>query len=806
VIDPSRFALQTLWEDDEFTFSLGTQDGEPSTLFVLAPVLERPAPISVARLEHAYALRESLDSDWATRPLALVNYLGRPTLLLEHPNGEILGRSLGQPLELTQGLRFAIGISAALGRLHSRDLIHKDLKPDNILVSRSTSETWLTGFGLTSRLPRHRQPPDPPEVIAGTLAYMAPEQTGRMNRSVDSRSDLYSLGVTFYEMFVGGLPFTASDPMEWVHCHIARLPVAPSLRRSEIPEPISAIILKLLAKASEERYQTAAGVEADLRRCLSALETHGRIGLFSLGALDVPDRLLIPEKLYGREREVELLLAAFDRVVRKRPTELVLVSGYSGVGKTSVVNELHKALVPSRALYAFGKFDQYKRDIPYATLAQAFQSLVRQILGQSDTEIVAWREALHEALGTIGQLMVNLIPELELVIGKQPPVADLPPKDSQSRFQIVFRRFLGVFARPEHPLALFLDDLQWLDAATLHLLEHLMTHDEVRHLLLIGAYRDNEVSASHPLMRTLAEIRRAGAPVHQIALAPLGLDDVGQLVADALRCERERAQSLAHIVHEKTDGNPFFTIQFIADLAEEGLLAFDLEAAAWIWDVDRIQSKGYTHNVVDLMIGKLNRFPETTQDSLKQLACLGNSAEIAVLSIVYGESEARLEAALWEAVRAGLVSRSDDTYTFVHDRVQEAAYALVPEGERATAHLRIGRALTSCMGAAEIEENIFEIVNQFNRSSPLIASQEELDRLAELNLMAGRRARSSMAYASALVYLSAAVALLSADSWERRYAFTFANCSAPISRPPNNSSSSCCRGRKPKWIPQRPID
>ena len=773
MIDLSDYSFQKLCEDGEFIVSRGRRTGDSASILLQAASSEHPSRTSIDRINHAYSLRNELDSDWAIRPRTLVDRGGIPALLLDDPGGDFLDGVLGRSPSLKELLRVAIAITNALGRLHARRLIHRDVKPANVIAKTSTGEAWLTGFGLTSRLPRHRQPPEPPEVIAGTLAYMAPEQTGRMNRSIDSRSDLYSLGITLYEMFVGALPFMAGDAMGWVHCHIARLPVAPSLRKAEIPEPLSAIILKLLAKASEERYQTAAGVEADLRRCLSALDAHGRIELFPLGANDMPDRILVPEKLYGRKKEVELVLAAFDRVVRQSSMELVLVSGYSGVGKTSVVNELHKALVPPRGLFASGKFDQYKRDIPYATLAQAFQSLVRQILAQSNTEIAAWRESLQEALGTNGQLMVNLIPELELVIGKQPPVAELPPKDSQNRFQMVFRRFLGVFARSEHPLALFLDDLQWLDAATLNLIERLITDDDVRYLLLIGAYRDNEVSPSHPLTRTLAEIGKAGAPVHQIVLAPLGLDDVGQLVADALHCERERAQSLGRIVHEKTDGNPFFTIQFIAELEEEGLLAFAPDAGVWMWNVDRIRAKGYTDNVVGLMVGKLNRLPATTQDSLKQLACLGNSAEIAVLSMVYGESEETLHAALWEAVRAGLVSRSDDTYAFAHDRVHEAAYALVPAGERASEHLRIGRLLSSQTAEEEIEENIFEIVNQLNRGSALMTSHEERERVAEFNLIAGKRAKISTAYASALNYLSMGAALLTQESWERRYALTF---------------------------------
>jgi hypothetical protein len=514
---------------------------------------------------------------------------------------------IGRSIDTSTGLRIAIGIVAAVRRLHARELIHRDIRPANLLVDARTGEAWLTGFGWASRLPRQRQSPEPPEVIAGTLAYMAPEQTGRMNRSTDSRSDLYSIGVTLYEMFTGKLPFTASDPMEWVHCHIAKQPVPPHARVPAIPEVISQLIMKLLEKAPEQRYQTAAGAEADLRQCLASLEEHACIEPFPLGLRDACDHLVVPEKLYGREKEIELLLAAFDRVVVDGRTELVLVSGYSGVGKSSVVNELHKALVPPRALFASGKFDQYKRDIPYATLAQALQTLVRYILTQSDAEVLRWRYALLEAVGPNGQLIITLVPELELVIGAQPAVAELPPHEARGRFQTVFRRIIGVFAQPEHPLALFLDDLQWLDAATLALLQHLVTHDSVNHLLLIGAYRDNEVSPSHPLMRTLDAIRKTGSPVHDIVLANLELSDVERLLTDALHCSGGEVLSLAELVYRKTDGNPFFAIQFITALEEEGLLAFASEAGAWKWDVSQIEAKGFTQNVVDLMVGKLSR-------------------------------------------------------------------------------------------------------------------------------------------------------------------------------------------------------
>ncbi|MBV8640626.1 MAG: serine/threonine-protein kinase PknK, partial [Verrucomicrobia bacterium] len=752
----------------------GRRDGELPAILVVAPVSEYPALESLERLEHEYSLRDELDSDWAARPLALTHHLGRTMLVLEHPGGAPLDGLLGRPLELLQFLRLAAGISAALGRLHQRCLIHKDIKPANILVDSATGHIWMTGFGIASRLPRERQAPEPPEVIAGTLAYMAPEQTGRMNRSIDFRSDLYSLGVTLYQMLTGVLPFNAADPMEWVHCHIARQPAPPEERARGVPGPISAIIMKLLAKTAEERYQTVAGLETDLRRCLAEWEAREHVDPFPLGANDASDRLLIPEKLYGREPEIAALLSSFDRVVARGTSELVLVSGYSGIGKSSVVNELHKALVPSRGLFAAGKLDQYKRNIPYVTLAQAFGTLVRQILTQNEAEVSHWRSTLREVLGPNGQLIVNLIPELEFVIGKQPPVPELAPQEAQNRFQLVFRRFLGAFARPEHPLALFLDDLQWLDAATLELLEDLVSEQDVRHLLLVGAYRDNEVSPSHPLMRTLDAIHRAGVSPQQIVLAPLGLDNVGRLVADSLHCERDSAEALAELVYEKTGGNPFFVIQFLTALAEEGLLVFDPAAAAWSWDLARIRFKGYTDNVVNLMAGKLSRLPHATQEALGRLACLGNVSEIATLALVQGESEEQIHSALWEAVRAGLIFRLDCGYTFLHDRVQEAAYALIPESERAAVHLRIGRLFVSRTAPEEMEEKIFEVVNQLDRGTDLIDSPEERVRVAELNLIAGKRAKTSAAYASALTYFAAGRTLLAEGSWNQQYALTFA--------------------------------
>ncbi|HXA76076.1 MAG TPA: sigma 54-interacting transcriptional regulator [Candidatus Acidoferrales bacterium] len=766
----SDYLLETVRDGVEFTLYRGRQRNNPTPILVVAPTAEQPSPQSLRRLEHEYSLAAELEPAWAAKPIALTRHEGRTILVLADPGGEPLDRALEQPLDLGRFLNLAINLATALGHVHQRGLIHKDVKLENALVD-SAGQVWLTGFGIASQLPRERQAPAPPEILAGSLPYMSPEQTGRMNRSIDTRSDLYSLGVTLYQMLTGVLPFAAADPLEWVHCHIARQPVAPADRRA-VPEPLSAIIMRLLAKNAEDRYQTATGLVADLRRCLVEWQTHGRIDSFPLGAHDLSDRLLIPEKLYGREREVDTLLAAFDRVVAGGRPVLVLVSGYSGVGKSVVVNELHKSLLPLRALFASGKFDQYKRDIPYATVAQAFQSLIRPLLSKPEAALSKWRDDLSRALSPNGSLLVDLVPELKLIIGEQPPVAPLPPQEAKARSHLAFRRFVTVFARAQHPLALFLDDLQWLDAATLDFLEDLLVQEDLAHVLVVGAYRDNEVDPAHPLMRKLSAIREAGRTVEEIRLTPLGTGDLTHLIEDTLHCDPQRATLLAQLIHGKTAGNPFFAIQFIHALVEEGLITFDHKDARWRWDLDAIRVEGYTDNVVDLMVDKLNRLPVTTQEALQQLACVGNSAEISILAAVLETSEQATEAALWEALQLELVVRSEDSYRFVHDRVQEAAYSLIAEEARAKAHLQIGRLLRAHVPPEKREETIFEIVNQYNRGAfndgiGLITSEDERFQVAELNLIAGKRAKGSTAYASALQYFVAGQAILTDERWAR---------------------------------------
>lgn len=604
------------------------------------------------------------------------------------------------------------------------------------------------------------------------LGYIAPEQTGRVNRGVDYRSDYYSLGVVFYELLTGQLPFNLSDPMEMVHSHIAQQPMPPTALVPGLPKMVSEIVLKLLSKNAEDRYQSIEGLLADLHHCENALKEDGAIAEFAPGRHDLFDRLQFSHKLYGREEEVQSLLKAFGRVVHGG-AELVLVSGYSGVGKSSLVDEIREAVAHSNGVYLSGKFDQYKRNIPYATLAQAFQGFVRHILGGSETEVAQWRKAIRHAVGNNGQLLVDLIPELAFVIGKQGAVPELNPGEAENRFLSLFRKFVGVLAKPGHPLVLFIDDMQWMDAGSMKLLQHLTTDAETRYLLLIGAYRDNEVDSAHLLMRCLASIRRNGGIVQDILLAPLTLDDMGQMVGDILRCEPAGAAPLVHLLYAKTGGNPFFVVQFLSALHDEGLLSFDVQRRSWDWDIEKIRSKGFTDNVIELMVAKLKRLPPSTRDLLKHLACLSTSAPIATLAELVHASLEDTQAGVDEALRAGFVYNLDDRIRFSHDRIQEAAYSLIPPQERSAMHLHIGRLLISRMTPAEIDSAVFDLIHQFNFSIALITNANERETVCRLNTLAGKKARASAAYASAGSYFARAIELLSPDAWNTNYEDTF---------------------------------
>jgi predicted ATPase/signal transduction histidine kinase/ActR/RegA family two-component response regulator len=730
---------------------------------------QRSGPNDLERLKNELEVCEILDSAAVIKALALDSHAGMPALVLEDFHGRFLSELVGTPMPIDRFLSLAIAIAKAVAEVHRAGFVHRDLKPDNILVSPAAAEVKLAELGLASRLPREQPAASAPALIEGSFPYLSPEQTGRTNRAIDQRSDLYALGVTFFQMLTGKLPFEAKDPVEWIHCHLARVPPAASQILPQGPEAVAEIVLRLLSKAPEDRYQSAQGLRHDLERCLAEWAGSGTIAPFTPGKHDISGRLQIPQKLYGRDTELALLREAFGRVATEGTTELLLVSGYSGIGKSAFVRELEAPVIRGGGFFISGKFDQYIRDIPYATLVQALRERVLWLIGQSEEQTAPWKQVLTAALGINAQVIVDVIPEVELVIGRQPPAPELPPIEAQNRFRMVFRRFIGVFADKEHPLVLFLDDLQWADSASLGLLQELLPNAEVHNLLIIGAYRDNEVSAAHPLRLTLGSLREKEARISEIVLGPIPRDDFAAFIGDALRCRPEEIEPLADLLCDKTAGNPFFAIQFLTALHAEGLVAFDRRAERFQWDMARIREKGFTDNVVDLMVATMKRLPAATQEGLKQLACLGSAAEAATLTLVLGGSEEKTEGDLWEAACAGLVRRVAGAYEFLHDRVREAAYSLIPEELRAAMHLRIGRLLSSHWSKEAISERVFDVANQWNRGAQLLTDARDKEVLFRLNVHAGTKAKATIAYASARTYLGQAMALLPPAAWSVAY-------------------------------------
>jgi predicted ATPase/signal transduction histidine kinase/tRNA A-37 threonylcarbamoyl transferase component Bud32 len=738
-------------------------DGKPIVLKVLDAKHSRPRDVD--RLRHENALGATLSGLAVVTPLALTSFEGLPALELEDFRGASVDRLLTRPVPIDTFLRLATRVARAVAGIHARGLIHKDLKPHNILLDDETGEVRINDFCIASRVAREQTTARPARLIEGSLPYVSPEQTGRMNRSIDSRSDLYSLGVTFYQLLTGRLPFEASDAVGWVHGHVARRPPPPDAIRASVPAPLSDIVLKLLAKVPDERYQTASGLAYDLDRCQEQWRRTGAIAPFRLGEHDASDRFLIPQRLYGRTTERAVLQEAFERVADTGLSELVLVSGVSGIGKSSVVHELHRPIAERRGIFASGKFEEHKRDIPYSTVIHAFREVMLDILVESAESIAGWQARLRAALGQDGQLVVDLIPEVGLFLGPQPPVPELPLADAEIRLRRVLRAFVGAFGADARPLTLFLDDLQWCDPASLKLLGDLVTNRRTRHLLVIGAYRDNEVGPGHPLARALDEAREEGARIRPLVLGPLPETCVSEIVADTLHCGRSEARALARLVRDRTGGNPFFVMQFLTALHGRGLISFDRDVGHWRWDIQRIRAEGYTDNVADLLVRKLHGLPAQTQETLKLAASLGAGLDAETLAIVFGRDP---EVALQAALEEDLLLRVGESYRFPHDRVQEAAYSLIPEDERAAVHLHIGRLLLARVVGPDLEERIFDVVTQLNRGAGLITSVDERERVAELNLLAGLRAQRSTAYASALRYFVAGAALLDEDAWDRR--------------------------------------
>jgi predicted ATPase/signal transduction histidine kinase/tRNA A-37 threonylcarbamoyl transferase component Bud32 len=735
-------------------------------VIIKTPRAEHPGPRERARYQREYSLLQRL----AGAPGVLVTYGlevhgDRPILLLEDVGGQALSEQLGQPLDPAQVLAIALPLTTTLAEVHRRGVIHKDIKPANTLLSAG-EQVWLIDFGLATLQQLEHVEATPASIIEGTLPYLSPEQSGRMNRVVDYRTDFYSLGVMLYQLLTGQLPFRGNDALEWVHAHIAQAPVPPHQRVPSIPPPLSAVVLKLLGKAAEERYQSAEGLRADLERCRERLQ-RGLLESFPLGLQDVPARFQLPQRLYGREAQIHALLESFERVAREGKSEWVLVRGYSGIGKSSVVHELHKPILQRRSVFLSGKFHPLQRDVPYATLAQSMRALVQQVLAGSDEEVAAWRQRLLEAFEGNGQVLVRLVPQLEQVVGKLPAVPELPPVEAQNRFNRLFQRFLGVFATPERPLVLFLDDLQWADFATLKLLQYLTPHLDTPPVLLIGAYRDNEVSASHPLVLALAEVRKAAGRLVDIHLGPLSLTQTQQLVADALPgAAHPVVAPLSALVQEKTGGNPFFLLQLLQTLYQDGVIA-RAPQGGWRWDPEAVRANGYSDNVVEFMADRLRQLPSHTQRLLRLAACVGSAFALEILAPLCHQEASEVERGLEPALQEGLVVEAGlQHYRFLHDRIYQAAYALINERERKAAHLEIGRLLWARLSPGELHERLFDVVGQLNAGVDLMEDAQERSRLAQLNADAGFRAKASIAYRSAVGYFTLAFALQPGNPWE----------------------------------------
>ncbi len=766
---PHYKVLEVLHEGAKHTLyrALRQADGRPVVIKI--PATPRMDSRGIARLERELALtRRCQGSPHVVHALELVQLPGTAALVLEDFQGRSLNQLLSGPLELRTFLRLAISMASALAEVHRHEIVHLDIKPANILVNEMTGEVKIGDFGIASTLPLDHPSFRPASTVEGTFAYLSPEQTGRMNRSVDQRSDLYSLGISFYEMLVGALPFSAEDVLGWFHCHLAVVPRPVSEANPSVPVALSRIVARLMAKAPEDRYQSAEGLKADLEQCAARWDSGAELAPFPLGASDALDWFRIPEKLYSRADDVAALLGAFERGVKAGRCTLALVSGYSGVGKSSLVNEVFRPLVRERGLFASGKFDQLNAGGPYSTLMSALRQYIQQLLAEDEAKISAWKERIQRALGPNGQLVVDMLPQLELLIGKQAAVEELGPAESLNRLHEVFAHFVGALSQDKRPLVLFLDDLQWVDPATLALLQHVIPHPEAGCLFVMGAYRDNEVTPSHPLMMALDSLRRAEIPITEIVLSPLGLEHTQQLLADTLHTDEARVLPLARLLLDKTGGNPFFLTQFLGTLHREKLLQFDAATRGWCWDLARIQAKGFTDNVVDLMVAKLRELPSATQDALRVAACIGNTFDAEDVSGLVQKPIAEFEANLLDAIKERLLLRSEHAYRFLHDRVQQAAYLLTPEDQRIPLHLRIGRTLRTRRPSA-----VFEIVNHLNLAAALIDGGDEALELARLNLEAGKSAMRSGAHAAALSYLAAGYDRVGEGGWTSHHALTY---------------------------------
>jgi len=779
--------LETIFESANTSVYRGqkNEDNQPVILKVLKE--NYPSPEKLTHYRQEYEITRHLNIEGVIKTYGLEKYQNTLMIVLEDFGGNSLKQLFKSPLDISQFLSFAIQITEILGEIHAANVIHKDINPSNIILNPNSGQLKIIDFGISTILPRENPTLKNPNQLEGTLAYISPEQTGRMNRALDYRSDFYSLGVTFYELLTQQLPFETEEAMELVHCHLAKKPTSPHQLNPDMPPVISDIIMKLLAKTAEERYQSAWGIKTDLQKCQNYF-AQGKIEPFTLGTQDFSDKFQLPQKLYGREREIKTLLTAFDRASQGE-REMMLVTGHAGIGKSALVQEIYIPITQKRGYFISGKFDQLQRNIPYAAFVNAFAELVRQLLTEDEAQLQGWKEKILAALGPNGQVIIDVIPEVNFIVGKQPDVPKLPPAESQNRFNLVFQNFIKVFTKPAHPLVIFLDDLQWADSASLKLVQLLMESADIHALFLIGAYRDNEVNAAHPLRLTLKEIQNAKTVVNSISLKSLTLGHVNQLIADALHCDLGKAHPLAELVHMKTGGNPFFLNEFLKSLFVEKLL--NVQQGLWQWDLEQIRARNFTDNVVELMVDKIKQLSVETQNALRLAACIGNQFDLTSLAVVSETAPQQIANHLREAIISGLLSvinkqlatkidLTTDNWLlitecrFTHDRIQQAAYSLISDEQKPVVHQQIGQLLLKNTPLDEREPNIFAIVDQLNVGKRLINQQLERDELAQLNLIAGKKAKASAAYQLAFGYLKLGLELLGENSWQTQYDLSLA--------------------------------
>ena len=797
--DVQRYTIaEVIYEGADSIIYRGRRTADDARVALKILKREYLSPKEIAQLRHEYTIIKDLAIENIVKAYGVEPHGNSFALVMEDPGGRALNEILqAQRLDLKTALQIGASLADTLAQLHGHHVVHKDVKPHNVLVDMATLKVKLTDFGIATRLSQELQRVKSPDLLEGTLAYMSPEQTGRMNRFIDYRTDLYSLGVTLYEMLTGVLPFDSRDPMEIVHSHIARIPPPPREVAPSVPTIVSDIVVRLLAKAAEDRYQSAHGLKVDLEACLEALRQDGSIAPFPLGRKDRRDELRISQKLYGREAELARIVGAIQRVGRGA-AELLLIAGDAGVGKSALVNEIPRSLGRTRGHFITGRFDPLDRGIPYAPVAHAFRELARHLLTENAEALARWKARLERALGPNGQLLVDIIPELELILGPQPVVPDLAPAESQNRFNLVFQNFIRVFTAKDRSLVLFLDDLQWADPASLKLIQLLLEDPDSGHLLVIGAYREGEVGADHLLTATLTAIRKTRATIGEITLEPLGASHVEQLVADALGCDAALSAPLAKVISEKTHGNPFFINQLLGALHDDRILSLDVRSGAWVWDLERVQGVKITDNVVAFMAGKIRRLDEATQRVLELAACIGYQFDLWTLAVINEKPPRDTAAQLWPALREGLIlpvdaeyrflygpaeGRAEDdptsysafnvSYRFLHDRVKEAAYSLMKPGSERQAHLKIGRMMLAKTDDATPDHDLFEIASHLNLSAPLITDRREREELARLDLKVGKMAKARTAYEAAAGYLRAGVALLDDKSWDDEHDLAF---------------------------------